>query len=614
VPIEINACWTSFGDPLILGSSRAVSYHGNFTGAPVTNTWYQVSLANALNGTDLNDTDGPDSDGDGFDADADMNIKYNKDRTDWYFGIDGSPGGSELDFASVALHEICHGLGFAGSMIESSGQGYWGWGITSYPTIYDHFTERGGSGTGTPLLSYTKGSTQLGSALTSQDIFFDGPNTNAANGGTPPELYAPPIWQPGSSYSHLDESYNDTANALMTYSIGPGESEHSPGSVTFGILQDVGWNTVTYPDVGIVKQVVGGSDLVPGDPITFTLSIANSGGVVAANTVVTDVVPSEVLTPTFASTLAVTQTGVISCVWNIEPLGVGESGVITIYGWIDPSLDSDSSFDNTATISDPEDNTPGNNTSSVTVGVRKVYLPLVVKNWPPILTEKFYAVADTTVLQGFPTTNFGSVVDMWVGYDHCIGGEISRSLAQFDLSGIPSGATVNQARLYLYLMNSCDIGERTHTATVYRVNSSWSSSSVTWNTKPGYAEAYGSASIPSATWGWYSFDATNLVRGWVNGSFSDYGLMIRGPESSGTSSARLGFATLNQSGTTYDPYLEITYVGTTALGFESQVPAAGEIPNVGECGPAVTDMLGVFPGIPGYGMFEAVGEVTCSPD
>jgi uncharacterized repeat protein (TIGR01451 family) len=139
-------------------------------------------------------------------------------------------------------------------------------------------------------------------------------------------------------------------------------------------------STVLGPNVGINKRVVG-SDFAPGDPITFTLAIANSGDEIAAHVVVTDTVSSDVLSPTFASTLAVTPTG--SYVWSVEPLGVGESGVISIYGEIDPSLTSDFSFVNTATISDPEDNTPGNNTSSVTVtGQHEVYLPLVIRCWP----------------------------------------------------------------------------------------------------------------------------------------------------------------------------------------------------------------------------------------
>jgi uncharacterized repeat protein (TIGR01451 family) len=147
------------------------------------------------------------------------------------------------------------------------------------------------------------------------------------------------------------------------------------------------------PDVGVTKSVVG-SDFAPGDPITFTLAIGNSGDEMAAGVVVTDIIPAEVLMPTFASTLAVTPTGVVSYVWQVEPLSASESGVITIYGWISPTLPSDFSFANQAAISDPEDTTPGNNTSSVIVGETKVYLPLVLRGYPPppwvtIVSEDF---------------------------------------------------------------------------------------------------------------------------------------------------------------------------------------------------------------------------------
>ena len=135
------------------------------------------------------------------------------------------------------------------------------------------------------------------------------------------------------------------------------------------------------PNVSITKDVVG-SGFAPGDPIAFTLAIANSGAGVASQVVVADIVPTEVVTPTFASTLAITQTGISSYVWNVEPLGIGQGGVISIYGWIDPGLGSNFSFANTATISDPEDNTPSNNSSSVTVGEHKVYLPLVIRCFP----------------------------------------------------------------------------------------------------------------------------------------------------------------------------------------------------------------------------------------
>ena len=351
-----------------------------------------------------------------------------------------------------------------------------------------------------------------------------------------------------------------------TYS-GPDDSSWIKSS-SYDVAIRLRTTTDPGPDVSIVKRVIG-TDFEPGDPITFTLTIANIGTDVAANVVVTDAVPSQVITPTCDNTLAITPTGVFSYVWNVQPLGMGEGGVITIYGWISPGLGSVSAFTNTATIWDPEDKVFGNNTSTVTVGERKVYLPLVLRSYPPLQTKTLYPIADTDVRQGNPTTNFGDATEMWAGYDYCEVGQVSRSLLQFDVSSIPvipKGAT-----LHLYLTDICYTGAHTHVVTVYRTSVNWSESSVTWSVQPGFAEAYGSASVsvPGGGGQWYSFDVTDLVGGWVNGSFSNYGLMVRGQESTGGSSARVTFVTNDYPGTTFDPYLSVEYYGTTA----SEVPA-----------------------------------------
>jgi len=460
-------------------------------------------------------------------------------------------------------------------------------------------------------------------------------------------------------------------------------------------------SALLQPDVSITKQVVG-SNFAPGDPITFTLTIANSGDKVASHVVVTDTVPSQVLSPSFASTLAITRTGVLTYVWNVAPLGVGASGVITIYGQLNPGLGSNFSLVNTATVWDPEDRTPGNNTSSVLVGGHRTHLPLVMKRWPPIpdtptlnaisnpdgdgnytvswnaaylastytLQEDdnagfsspavqytssgtswnavgkaggtyyyrvkasnswgdsgwssvqsasvrpptvFYSVADASVLQGLPTLNDGNDADMWVGYEHCGNNGIVRGLVRFDLSAIPPGTQIAQATLSLYLTDSCDTGNRTHTVTTYRVANDWGETSVTWNTRPGSAEAYGSSSVSSRTWQRYNFDVTNLVRGWVNSSFPNYGLMLRGPESSGTSSARLGFNTRNEYGTTYDPYISIVYVGMTAS--EGTVPGVEGISNPTACGVNVKgDELSFCQDASDCGAFEPAERAVCSPN
>jgi uncharacterized repeat protein (TIGR01451 family) len=460
VTIEIDACWTE-----MTGSTLGAS-SSNYVLNTSTSTWYHESLANSLAGSNIDP------------ADPDMTILYNR-SFDWYYGTDGNTPSGKMDFVSVVLHEICHGLGFAGSMTVNGSAGYWGWGSSDYPATYDRFAE---NGSGTPLLDLGNGTTTLGSALTGGNIYFDGTNANAANGGSRPKLYAPDSWTPGSSYSHLDyDTFNETNNELMVWAISDGESIHNPGPITMGMFEDMGWttsetvppptvasitpnsasndgivhitdlsgsdfvnatvkltkageedipgtsvtvnsNTITCdfdltgatagtwnvvvtnedeqfdtlvggftviaapaPDVSISKNVIG-SDFSPGDYITFTLDIANTGTLSATNVVVTDDLPTEVLSPTYASTIITPPTGTLSYphVWDVGTLEIEESGVITIYGQIDPSLASDFSFINTATIFDPDDNTPSNNSDSVLVGECKIYLPLVTRNYPPV--------------------------------------------------------------------------------------------------------------------------------------------------------------------------------------------------------------------------------------
>ncbi|MDS4030106.1 MAG: CARDB domain-containing protein [Candidatus Contendobacter sp.] len=265
VPITIDACWASNLPAGVLGHGGPNSVFRNFSGAPVTNTWYSVPAANALHGSDLDP------------AQSDIYSAYSSTFS-WYFGTDGNTPPGQVDFASVVLHEIAHGLGFLGSMQVSGGQGSWGLG-TGFPIIYDRFTE---NGSGQKLIDTTlfpNPSAVLTTQLTSNDIYFNGTNANAGNGGARVPLYAPFIWSPGSSYAHLAESYNNTPNALMTYSLPNGESIHSPGPVTLGLLKDVGWTlqqvsnnyTLTLAKAGTGNGTVSGGGSYPaGATVTLT--------------------------------------------------------------------------------------------------------------------------------------------------------------------------------------------------------------------------------------------------------------------------------------------------------------------------------------------------------
>ncbi len=182
----------------------------------------------------------------------------------WYYGT-GDPAANEIDFTSVVLHELGHGLGFFGSMtVEDADstiageEGFWPFDIDNpdVPSIYDRFAV---DEDGTFLINtdvYPNPSDELRQVLTSNDVFFEGEGAIIGNGGTaPPELYAPTMWNQGSSYSHLDEETYPAGddNALMSPRIAFREVVQSPGSITCGMFRDMGWGM--GPDCQVLLNV-----------------------------------------------------------------------------------------------------------------------------------------------------------------------------------------------------------------------------------------------------------------------------------------------------------------------------------------------------------------------
>ena len=162
----------------------------------------------------------------------------------WYYGLDARPPAGQVDFVSVVLHELGHGLGFLGSGRVSGSVGTWGLG-TGFPFIYDRYVRAFGfsilgAGSSSPLLLQ---------AYTSNNLFFQSPPTVSALGPsitTPAQLSAPATFVTGSSYSHLDEGTYPAgnANALMTPSINTAEGNHNPGPITAAIFTDSGWGPI----------------------------------------------------------------------------------------------------------------------------------------------------------------------------------------------------------------------------------------------------------------------------------------------------------------------------------------------------------------------------------
>jgi len=242
VPIRVNAVW----EPLevgVLGQAGPNGYLINVTNG-IPGVVYPAALADALAGVDQ-----------GAGA-FDISASFNSTFPDWYLGTDGLPPSGKYDLVSVVLHELCHGLGFLGSATIDdgadtdecdgfAGHGCWQFtfGPDTVPIAFDTFTE---DNLGIALRdagTFPNNSVALGNVLTGMDVFFDGPNANTGNGGSPPELYAPGTFEYGSSYSHLDETVYGSGHpsSLMTPYLGANEVIHDPGAITLGIFDDIGW-------------------------------------------------------------------------------------------------------------------------------------------------------------------------------------------------------------------------------------------------------------------------------------------------------------------------------------------------------------------------------------
>lgn len=384
VPIEVVANWTQLG-PGVLGSAGPSLFIRDWTAGtppPRAATWYPIALANKLAGVDLSTQT------------HDINANFSSVFANWYFGTDGATPAGQYDFMSVVLHELGHGLGFVGSASVNSGNGSWGQG-SGFPFVYDRFTENGAGAAIINTGAFPNPSAALAAQLQGADLFFDGPQAAASNGGSRPKLYAPGTWIQGSSYSHLDEATFPAGNpnALMTPQIGTAEAIHYIGPVTVGMFRDMGWE-IDAPEPPAsadlaLTQAVTPAVILPGRLITYTLTLRNNGAVNAENVAVRDPIPAAITVERAIGssgwTCVISTSGnstVVDCHHSSLPPG---EATLTIQGRVDGAAPAGTVLSNTATVSaqtaDPDS---GNNAATLqrTVG-SVVYAPIIEDARPP---------------------------------------------------------------------------------------------------------------------------------------------------------------------------------------------------------------------------------------
>ena len=228
------SCTPTFGT---LGSAGPAKIFRDFSGAPVASTWFSVAEGNALHGSDLD----PGTD--------DINANFNSDlgtpgcltSTSWYYGLDGNPGTGQIDFMSVLIHELGHGLGFLTFVDLVTGAKNSGFNDIFMLNLENH-------GASPPDYPSMTNAQRVAASTSTGNLHWTGANVRAASGvltagrvGDHVQMYSPNPQEPGSSVSHWAKEA--TPNQVMEPQYtGP---LHSP-VLELPLFKDIGW-TVTAP-------------------------------------------------------------------------------------------------------------------------------------------------------------------------------------------------------------------------------------------------------------------------------------------------------------------------------------------------------------------------------
>jgi len=179
------------------------------------------------------------------------------------------------------------------------------------------------------------------------------------------------------------------------------------------------------------------------------------------------------------------------------------------------------------------------------------------------------SVADSFVNDGYPDNNYGSAHSLITSYN-----SVYRwSLTRFDLSSLPGEAQIDTAVLKVYLYGSS--GDASVPTMAARITGDWTESGVKWNNRPMFDESTGvTTNIDTAT-GYKSWDITEIVRGWQNNDFSNYGLAL------GHGSGNYSRSFRSREYASNHPKLSITYHLPEPSPSPSPVPSPSPSPSPG---------------------------------
>ncbi|MFO1051172.1 MAG: DNRLRE domain-containing protein [Planctomycetota bacterium] len=183
----------------------------------------------------------------------------------------------------------------------------------------------------------------------------------------------------------------------------------------------------------------------------------------------------------------------------------------------------------------------------------------------PAQSLQLLPVADATTDQSQPTVNFGTSAELAFGKNYTSTPTFQvwfmRGHVLFDLgpaqavSRVPVRATFHWYQSHATPAGCLDVS-------LHRLLAPFAETTVTWQNQPAFDPLVVATACVGSNGGngWKDFDVTALVQGWLDGTWPNFGFVVRDPSESPAGAARPGFGHSRENGNpALAPWLEIEF-------------------------------------------------------
>jgi len=250
----------------ILGAAGPSAVARDFPGAPVASTWFAVALADARFGADI--APGVDDILAFFNSSIGTTCPF---PNPWYYGLDANPPPGQIDFATVVLHELGHGLGFLSLVDLATGAK-----LLGFNDAFMRRLERHGASPATyPNMSNAQ---RVAASRDTGNLHWIGKNVRGMSGtlsagtvGDHVRMFAPNPQQPGSSVSHWDTALSPNQLMEPSYTM----PIHDP-SLELALFKDIGWGLIR-PNIAVKPVAKNYGNVFVGSTSDQVFKVKNTG-------------------------------------------------------------------------------------------------------------------------------------------------------------------------------------------------------------------------------------------------------------------------------------------------------------------------------------------------